>query len=176
MVPACELWNFTPSATALGSLTARTAGASLPLKRLLPLAPATVTETPALGASMLTLSSVARERNVQGPAVPGVHKLALPTPLGVNRPLEGWLAFTVDGLEATARAPDLADPALARLGLAVTRGLLLDLIATDDDAGVAAAAARFTDLLRAASGPAPPPGDGDLRQPRGASPGTGGPA
>ena len=44
-----------------------------------------------------------------------------------------------------------ADPALARLGLAVTRGLLLDLVATGDVAGVDAAAAAFTALLRAAS-------------------------
>lgn len=40
------------------------------------------------------------------------------------------------------------DPALVRLGLAVTRGLLLDLVATDDDAAVTAAAAAFAALLR----------------------------
>jgi hypothetical protein len=34
-----------------------------------------------------------------------------------------------------------------RLALAVTRGLLLDLVATGDEAGVDAAAARFTRLL-----------------------------
>ena len=45
-----------------------------------------------------------------------------------------------------------ADPALARLGLAVIRGLLLDLVATDDDAGADAAAQAFTDLLRTAAG------------------------
>jgi AcrR family transcriptional regulator len=56
--------------------------------------------------------------------------------------VDGWLA-AVD--ERTGGA---ADPALARLGLAVTRGLLLDLVATDDDVGVDAAAARFADLLR----------------------------
>ena len=44
-------------------------------------------------------------------------------------------------------APDV-DPAIVRLGLAVTRGLLLDLVATDDEAGVDAAAARFVDLLQ----------------------------
>ena len=38
-----------------------------------------------------------------------------------------------------------------RLGLAVTRGLLLDLVATDDDEGVDAAAQAFTDLLRRAA-------------------------
>jgi hypothetical protein len=41
------------------------------------------------------------------------------------------------------------DPAFARLGLAVTRGLLLDLVATDDEAGGDAAAAAFAALLRA---------------------------
>ena len=39
------------------------------------------------------------------------------------------------------------DPAFARLGLAVARGLLFDLVATDDEAGVDAAAAAFTALL-----------------------------
>ena len=37
---------------------------------------------------------------------------------------------------------------MVRLGLAVTRGLLLDLVATGDDAGVDAAADRFAALLR----------------------------
>jgi AcrR family transcriptional regulator len=54
----------------------------------------------------------------------------------------GWLAE----VEAVAAGP--VDPALARLGLAVTRGLLLDLVATDDDAGVDAAARVFAELLR----------------------------
>jgi AcrR family transcriptional regulator len=44
------------------------------------------------------------------------------------------------------------DPALARLGLAVTRGLLLDLVASNDDDGVDAAADCFAGLLRAALG------------------------
>jgi AcrR family transcriptional regulator len=56
----------------------------------------------------------------------------------------GWLEATD---EATGGA---ADPASVRLALAVTRGLLLDLVATDDEAGVDAAAARFVDLLRRA--------------------------
>jgi AcrR family transcriptional regulator len=43
-----------------------------------------------------------------------------------------------------------SDPGLVRLGLAVTRGLLLDLVATDDDAGVTAAARAFVDVLRGA--------------------------
>jgi AcrR family transcriptional regulator len=49
-----------------------------------------------------------------------------------------WLALS-DGL---------AEPAAARLGLAVIRGLLLDLVATDDEAGVDAAAQVFIQLLR----------------------------
>jgi AcrR family transcriptional regulator len=39
------------------------------------------------------------------------------------------------------------DAAMARLGLAVTRGLLLDLVATNDEAGVDAAAQAFIELL-----------------------------
>ena len=42
------------------------------------------------------------------------------------------------------------DPALVRLGLAVMRGLLLDLVATEDHAGVDAAAQAFVDLVRRA--------------------------
>jgi AcrR family transcriptional regulator len=63
--------------------------------------------------------------------------------------VDGWLA-EVDEVSGGA-----ADPALARLGLAVTRGLLLDLVATGDAAGVDAAAARFASLL---SGVRPSPG------------------
>jgi AcrR family transcriptional regulator len=55
--------------------------------------------------------------------------------------VDGWLAE----VEAVADGP--VDPALARLGLAVVRGLLLDLVATDDDAGVGAAAQSFIRLL-----------------------------
>ena len=42
------------------------------------------------------------------------------------------------------------DPALMRLGLAVMRGLLLDLVATDDRPAVDAAAQAFADLVRRA--------------------------
>jgi AcrR family transcriptional regulator len=56
--------------------------------------------------------------------------------------VDGWLA------EVASLAGDAFDPAMARLGLAVTRGLLLDLVATNDDAGVDAAARAFADLLR----------------------------
>ena len=61
--------------------------------------------------------------------------------------VDGWLA------EVDKVTRGTADPALMRLGLAVTRGLLLDLVATDDDEGVDAAAQAFTDLLRRAGAP-----------------------
>lgn len=56
--------------------------------------------------------------------------------------VDGWL----DALDR--RSAGDGDPALGRLGLAVFRGLLLDLVATDDEQGVDAAAARFVALLR----------------------------
>ena len=56
--------------------------------------------------------------------------------------VDGWLA------EVAAVAGDAFDPAMARLGLAVVRGLLLDLVATEDEAGVDAAAQAFANLLR----------------------------
>lgn len=57
--------------------------------------------------------------------------------------VESWLA------EVDAKTGGVADPAMARLGLAVIRGLLLDLVATDDEEGVDAAAQTFAGLLRA---------------------------
>src|SRR5258708_30095332 len=53
---------------------------------------------------------------------------------------------------ADAGLPDdgTTDPALMRLGLAVMRGLLLDLVATDDPRGVDAAAQAFADLVQRA--------------------------
>jgi AcrR family transcriptional regulator len=56
--------------------------------------------------------------------------------------VDGWLA------KVDERTGGGADPAMVRLGLAVTRGLLLDLVATGDDKGVDAAAASFVALLR----------------------------
>jgi hypothetical protein len=53
--------------------------------------------------------------------------------------VDSWLA------DDAGRA---VDPALMRLGLAVMRGLLLDLVATGDDDGVDAAAQAFIDLVR----------------------------
>ena len=64
--------------------------------------------------------------------------------------VDGWLR------EVEANADGPFDPAMARLGLAVTRGLLLDLVATEDEAGVDAAAEAFVNLLsgyRPAAGP-----------------------
>jgi hypothetical protein len=55
----------------------------------------------------------------------------------------GWLDA------AGAASGGAVDRARIRLVLAVTRGLLLDLVATDDDEGVDAAAAEFVELLRA---------------------------
>jgi AcrR family transcriptional regulator len=55
--------------------------------------------------------------------------------------VNGWL----DEVEAVADGP--VDRAFARLGMAVVRGLLLDLVATNDEAGVDAAAQVFVNLL-----------------------------
>jgi AcrR family transcriptional regulator len=55
--------------------------------------------------------------------------------------VDSWLA------EVDALADGQAEPAMVRLGLAVTRGLLLDLVATEDEAGVDAAAKAFVNLL-----------------------------
>jgi AcrR family transcriptional regulator len=53
-------------------------------------------------------------------------------------------------LEAWLADAGTTDPSLVRLGLAVMRGLLLDLVATEDSAGVDAAAQAFADLVRRA--------------------------
>jgi AcrR family transcriptional regulator len=66
----------------------------------------------------------------------------------VPHAVHGWLAHV-----------GAVDPALARLGLAVTRGLLLDLVATGDDAGVGAAMQAFIELVNAeTTGPPRRPG------------------
>ncbi|RDH74953.1 TetR/AcrR family transcriptional regulator [Mycolicibacterium moriokaense] len=69
-----------------------------------------------------------------------------------ERPFARMLPSAVDSWlsEVDNRTGGAADPALARLGLAVTRGLLLDLVGTDDDEGVDEAAKAFVDLLRRA--------------------------
>lgn len=55
--------------------------------------------------------------------------------------VDDWLA------EVDRRAGG-SDAAMVRLGLAVTRGLLLDLVATGDEEGVGAAADAFVELVR----------------------------
>jgi AcrR family transcriptional regulator len=52
-----------------------------------------------------------------------------------------------DAVESWLQGDD-DDPAARRLGLAVVRGLLLDLVGTGDEAGTSAALSRFADLLR----------------------------
>ncbi|MGO8940582.1 MAG: TetR family transcriptional regulator [Mycobacterium sp.] len=69
--------------------------------------------------------------------------------------VDAWLALPISKVDTAAGGA--ADRALVRLGLAVTRGLLLDLVATDDDAGVASAAQAFVDLLRRAGTNGGPP-------------------
>lgn len=69
-----------------------------------------------------------------------------------EEPFARMLPGAVDAWLTTVDAPTggTIDPALARLGLAVTHGLLLDLVGTDDDAGVDAAAQAFVDLVQRA--------------------------
>ena len=55
-----------------------------------------------------------------------------------------------EAVDAWLAEDEATDPALVRLGLAVMRGLLLDLVATDDRRGVDAAAQAFADLVRRA--------------------------
>jgi AcrR family transcriptional regulator len=74
-------------------------------------------------------------------AAQGEKPFARMAPGAVN----GWLAQ----VETIADGP--IDHAEVRLGLAVVRGLLLDLVATDDEAGVDAAARAFAELLGRAS-------------------------
>ena len=64
-------------------------------------------------------------------------------------PFATMLPAAVDRWLALAQTDSAPDPAMARLGLAVMRGLLLDLAGTDDEDGVDAAAQRFVDLLGA---------------------------
>jgi AcrR family transcriptional regulator len=60
--------------------------------------------------------------------------------------LDGWISPLVDAM--TSAGHDREDArAVARLSVAVTRGLLLDLLATGDSAGTTRAFALFVDLL-----------------------------
>ncbi len=58
--------------------------------------------------------------------------------------VETWMVAVAE------HAPTTVDPPLIRLGLAVTRGLLLDLVATGDEQAVDAAYDRFLALLAGA--------------------------
>ena len=62
--------------------------------------------------------------------------------------LEGWIAPMTDSLVSSGVGRDEAR-ALSRLGVAMTRGLLLDLLATGDSAGVTRAYELFASLLEA---------------------------
>jgi AcrR family transcriptional regulator len=67
-----------------------------------------------------------------------------------EQPFARMLPGAVDSWLADDAANSV-DPALMRLGLAVMRGLLLDLVATGDDDGVDAAAQAFVDLVASLS-------------------------
>jgi AcrR family transcriptional regulator len=69
--------------------------------------------------------------------------------------VDAWLALAIG--KADTVAGGVGDPGLVRLGIAVTRGLLLDLVATDDDVGVTSAAQAFVDLIRRAGTNGEPP-------------------
>jgi AcrR family transcriptional regulator len=66
-----------------------------------------------------------------------------------EKPFAGMVPGAVN--DWLTEVEDVADgpfePAKVRLGLAVVRGLLLDLVATNDEAGVDAAAQAFIELL-----------------------------
>jgi AcrR family transcriptional regulator len=62
-----------------------------------------------------------------------------------EQPFTRMLPGAVDTWLAAGKA---VDPALIRLGLAALRGLLLDLVATEDGEGVDAAAQAFIELVR----------------------------
>jgi AcrR family transcriptional regulator len=63
--------------------------------------------------------------------------------------LEGWISPMVDSLTGSGMERDEAR-IVARLGVAVTRGLLLDLLASGDSVGVTRAYELFTSLLEQA--------------------------
>jgi AcrR family transcriptional regulator len=73
-----------------------------------------------------------------GQAIQGRHAQFL------DRIVENWVEPLAQGYAARGLAPEAAR-AQARLDLAVTRGLLLDLLATGDTAGVDAAMAAYLD-------------------------------
>ena len=77
--------------------------------------------------------------------------------------VESWVTPIADAL-VKAGADERTARADARLGVAVARGLLLDLLATGDCAGVTEAHERF--LQHASATAAPTPGSGERRQPQ----------
>ena len=68
-----------------------------------------------------------------------------------EQPFARMLPGAVDAWLYTGATGEV-DPALTRLALAVARGLLLDLVATDDRKGVDAAAQVFVELVRRTTG------------------------
>jgi AcrR family transcriptional regulator len=64
--------------------------------------------------------------------------------------VEGWISPVATSMTSAGVGQDSAR-ALARLGLAVTRGLLLDLLASEDIAGATGAFELFTRLLEQAA-------------------------
>ena len=62
--------------------------------------------------------------------------------------IDGWLG-PIEALLAERGVPEADRPAHARLGLAVTRGLLLDLVTTGDRDAVNAAMDRFLAMVEA---------------------------
>ena len=64
--------------------------------------------------------------------------------------LEGWIAPMTDSLISSGVERDEART-LSRLGVALTRGLLLDLLATGDSSGVTRAYELFIELIEQAS-------------------------
>jgi len=79
--------------------------------------------------------------------------------------VESWVAPVADAL-VKAGADERTARADARLGLAVVRGLLLDLLATGDRAGTTEAYERFLQHASARAGPAPPAADAGSHSPR----------
>lgn len=69
--------------------------------------------------------------------------------------IEPWLEPVASIRRAAGVAPEAAT-ADARLAIAVTRGLLLDLLATGDHEGTTRAFARFGELMRLSEGDQPP--------------------
>ena len=69
----------------------------------------------------------------------------------MDEAVEGWIS-PVGALLIDAGIDEDGAEGLARLGLAVTRGLLLDLLATGDTAGTTRAFELFTQLLDLPSG------------------------